>query len=139
MIKGLPVGRAMPKNSLHAKELPAKTAAPAAAPAPQPAQKKPKAAALPPTRARPDTKAAARTKAANEGGEAEEEEEALPLEDIAGCDEIVAALRELVVLPITHPEFFEGAGSAGSGAPTGVLLYGASGVGKTMLARGAEP
>lgn len=53
-------------------------------------------------------------------------------DDIGGCRSQLAAIRELVELPLRHPEVFV---SVGVPAPRGVLLYGPSGTGKTSLAR----
>jgi len=52
--------------------------------------------------------------------------------DIAGCDTQIQELIEAVVLPMTHKEMFE---TIGIKPPKGVLLYGAPGTGKTLLAR----
>ena len=49
---------------------------------------------------------------------------------LAGCDDSVRAARELIELPIKHPEFFR---AAGCSLPGGVLVYGPTGVGKTRL------
>lgn len=53
--------------------------------------------------------------------------------DIAGLPEPKQALREAVVLPITHKELFKGARKPW----TGILLFGPPGTGKTMLAKAA--
>lgn len=53
--------------------------------------------------------------------------------DIAGLPEPKQALREAVVLPITHKELFQGARKPW----TGILLFGPPGTGKTMLAKAA--
>jgi len=52
--------------------------------------------------------------------------------DIGGLDKQIQELIEAVVLPMTHKERFE---SLGIQPPKGVLLYGAPGTGKTLLAR----
>jgi transitional endoplasmic reticulum ATPase len=53
-------------------------------------------------------------------------------EDVGGLDEEVKKVREMVELPLKHPEIFE---RLGIEAPKGVLLHGAPGTGKTLLAK----
>ncbi|HJU13719.1 MAG TPA: CDC48 family AAA ATPase [Candidatus Nitrosotalea sp.] len=53
-------------------------------------------------------------------------------EDIGGLRDEVAKVREMVDLPLRHPELFK---RLGVEAPKGVLLYGAPGTGKTLLAK----
>ncbi len=53
-------------------------------------------------------------------------------EDIGGLKEEVEKIREMVELPMKHPEVFE---RMGIGAPKGVLLTGPPGTGKTLLAK----
>ena len=53
-------------------------------------------------------------------------------EDIGGLKEEVQRIREMVELPIRHPELFE---RLGIEAPKGVLIYGPPGTGKTLLAK----
>ncbi|MBI4214593.1 AAA family ATPase, partial [archaeon] len=63
------------------------------------------------------------------------EERAIPTityEDIGGLDEPVQKIREMVELPLRHPELFE---KLGIDPPKGVLLYGPPGTGKTLRAR----
>lgn len=53
-------------------------------------------------------------------------------EDIGGLSEEIDQIREMVELPMKHPEVFE---RLGIGAPKGVLLSGPPGTGKTLLAK----
>ncbi|MFB0561053.1 MAG: CDC48 family AAA ATPase [Candidatus Lokiarchaeia archaeon] len=53
-------------------------------------------------------------------------------EDIGGLHEEVRRVREMIELPLRHPEIFDRLGIA---APKGVLLHGPPGTGKTLLAR----
>ncbi len=53
-------------------------------------------------------------------------------EDIGGLDEEVKKVREMIELPLRHPELFD---RLGIEAPKGVLLYGPPGTGKTLLAK----
>jgi SpoVK/Ycf46/Vps4 family AAA+-type ATPase len=53
--------------------------------------------------------------------------------DIGGLDSIIEDLRESVIYPLTHPDLYTT--SALLSAPSGVLLYGPPGCGKTMLAK----
>ena len=53
-------------------------------------------------------------------------------EDIGGLREEVKKIREMVELPLKHPEIFE---KLGIEAPKGVLLHGPPGTGKTLLAK----
>ena len=52
--------------------------------------------------------------------------------DVGGLEHVIAKLREIVELPLKHPELFE---KLGISPPTGILLYGPPGTGKTLLAR----
>lgn len=51
---------------------------------------------------------------------------------IGGLDNQIKEIKEVIELPIKHPELFE---SLGIAQPKGVLLYGPPGTGKTLLAR----
>ncbi len=53
-------------------------------------------------------------------------------EDIGGLDDAIAKIREMVEIPLRHPEIFM---RLGIEPPKGVLLYGPPGTGKTLLAR----
>jgi len=63
------------------------------------------------------------------------EERAVPTvtyEDIGGMKVVVEKVREMIELPLRHPELFE---RLGVEPPKGVLLHGPPGTGKTLLAR----
>ncbi len=65
----------------------------------------------------------------------EVKEESMPgvtYEDIGGLEEEVKKIREMVELPLKHPEIFQ---RLGVEAPKGVLLHGPPGTGKTLLAK----
>ncbi len=53
-------------------------------------------------------------------------------EDIGGLKKEIELIREMVELPMKHPQVFE---KLGVGAPKGVLLTGPPGTGKTLLAK----
>ncbi|MCE8426584.1 MAG: CDC48 family AAA ATPase [Candidatus Methanoperedens sp.] len=53
-------------------------------------------------------------------------------EDIGGLGDEVRKVREMIELPLRHPEIFE---RLGVEAPKGVLLHGPPGTGKTLLAK----
>ncbi|XP_043857065.1 26S proteasome regulatory subunit 8 isoform X1 [Dromiciops gliroides] len=53
-------------------------------------------------------------------------------EMIGGLDKQIKEIKEVIELPVKHPELFEALGIA---QPKGVLLYGPPGTGKTLLAR----
>jgi 26S proteasome regulatory subunit T2 len=61
--------------------------------------------------------------------------EKAPLEtyaDIGGLEKQIQEIKEAVELPLTHPELYE---EVGIKPPKGVILYGAPGTGKTLLAK----
>ena len=51
---------------------------------------------------------------------------------VGGVDKQIKEIKEVIELPIKHPELFE---SLGITQPKGVLMYGPPGTGKTLLAR----
>ena len=57
---------------------------------------------------------------------------AVTYEDIGGIKHIINKVREMIELPLRHPELFE---RLGIEPPKGVLLYGPPGTGKTLLAK----
>ncbi|HSU73209.1 MAG TPA: CDC48 family AAA ATPase [Candidatus Binatia bacterium] len=62
-------------------------------------------------------------------------EEAVPdiaYEDIGGLQDEIKKVREMVELPLRHPEIFE---RLGIEPPKGVLLHGPPGTGKTLMAK----
>ena len=66
--------------------------------------------------------------------ELKEEEMGLGInyEDIGGLGEEIKKVREMIELPLKHPEIFE---KLGIEPPKGVLLHGPPGTGKTLLAK----
>ncbi|TIB37873.1 hypothetical protein E3P86_02020 [Wallemia ichthyophaga] len=53
-------------------------------------------------------------------------------DDLGGCRKQLAQVRELVELPLRHPQLFK---SIGIKPPRGILMYGPPGTGKTLMAR----
>ncbi|CAO3680172.1 unnamed protein product [Umbelopsis vinacea] len=53
-------------------------------------------------------------------------------EMVGGLEKQIKEIKEVIELPVKHPELFE---SLGIAQPKGVLLYGPPGTGKTLLAR----
>jgi transitional endoplasmic reticulum ATPase len=64
--------------------------------------------------------------------ETEEKTLEVTYEDIGGLKDEIKKVREMVELPLKHPEIFE---RLGIDAPKGVLLHGPPGTGKTLLAK----
>lgn len=63
---------------------------------------------------------------------AELERPSVTYEDIGGLEEELQRIREMIELPLKHPEVFS---RLGIDPPKGVLLYGPPGTGKTLIAR----
>ena len=57
---------------------------------------------------------------------------AVAYEDIGGLKDEIQKVREMIELPLRHPEIFE---KLGIEAPKGILLHGHPGTGKTLLAK----
>jgi len=53
-------------------------------------------------------------------------------DDVGGLKQVMLKVREMVELPLRHPEIFE---RLGIDPPKGILLYGPPGTGKTLLAK----
>jgi ATP-dependent 26S proteasome regulatory subunit len=51
---------------------------------------------------------------------------------VGGLDQYLAALKEMIFLPLLYPELFE---KFGVNPPRGVLFHGPPGTGKTLVAR----
>jgi transitional endoplasmic reticulum ATPase len=60
------------------------------------------------------------------------EKKRVTYEDIGGLEDEIQRIREMIELPIRHPELFK---RIGIDPPKGVLLHGPPGTGKTLLAR----
>ncbi|MFT4260955.1 MAG: CDC48 family AAA ATPase [Candidatus Woesearchaeota archaeon] len=69
-----------------------------------------------------------------EGVELDEEENTFEVsyEDVGGLSDEIKKIREMVELPLKHPELFQ---RLGIEPPKGVLLHGPPGTGKTLLAK----
>jgi len=64
--------------------------------------------------------------------EDEERQDGVGYDDIGGCRKQLAQIREMIELPLRHPNLFK---NLGIKPPRGVLLYGPPGSGKTLMAR----
>jgi transitional endoplasmic reticulum ATPase len=81
----------------------------------------------------PDTLLAVETARGGPSGKTETvPEDIVTYDDLGGMEREIAKIREMIELPLTHPEIFERLGMT---PPKGVLLHGLPGCGKTLLAR----
>ena len=68
----------------------------------------------------------------SEGGDGSGEGPDVAYEDIGGLDSELEQVREMIELPMRHPELFK---RLGIDPPKGVLLHGPPGTGKTLIAK----
>ena len=66
------------------------------------------------------------------GGEGATDTPSVTYEDIGGLDDELEQVREMIELPMRHPELFQ---QLGIEPPKGVLLHGPPGTGKTLMAK----
>lgn len=64
--------------------------------------------------------------------EDEEGKNDIGYDDIGGCDRQLGLIREMIELPLRHPQLFS---NLGIKPPRGILMYGPPGSGKTLIAR----
>jgi len=64
--------------------------------------------------------------------EDEESQQDVGYDDVGGCGKALLMMREMIELPLRHPQIFR---NLGVKPPRGVLLHGPPGTGKTLLAK----
>lgn len=64
--------------------------------------------------------------------EAEQEFNMIGYDDVGGCRKQLAQIKELIELPLRHPQLYK---KLGVRPPKGILLYGPPGSGKTLIAK----
>jgi len=64
--------------------------------------------------------------------EDEEAQQDVGYDDLGGCAKALSMMREMIELPLRHPQIFR---NLGVKPPRGVLLHGPPGTGKTLLAK----
>jgi len=64
--------------------------------------------------------------------EKQTEESEISYDNVGGCQKQLVQIRELVELPLRHPQLFN---TVGIKPPRGVLMYGPPGCGKTLIAK----
>ena len=62
----------------------------------------------------------------------DKERKKITYDDIGGLQDEIEKIREIIELPLKHPELFK---RVGIEPPKGILLYGPPGTGKTLIAR----